>query len=74
MSAFASNRMFSDATIPSLRWKVSTTSGDSVARDSSCFGRSGVLTGQKREPIPPASMTINKSLSEWVGDSMDSGN
>src|SRR5687768_16322241 len=39
------------------RSSVSAMSGCSLATGRSCLGRSGVLTGQKREPIPPASTT-----------------
>ena len=40
------------------RSSVSRSIGSLVTSGSSCFGRSGVLIGQKREPMPPASTTI----------------
>ena len=48
-------------TIDATLSTASTSSGLSVTRGSSCFGRPGVLSGQKREPTPPASTTTQMS-------------
>ena len=59
------------ATSGSSRSSVATSSGRSSTSGSSCLGRDGVLSGQKREPTPPASTTAHRltrspRLSSWV--------
>lgn len=55
------------------RSTVSVTSGRGPPSGSSCLGRAGVLTGQKREPTPPARTVTQKWGSEAVEDFFDSG-
>jgi hypothetical protein len=40
-----------------MRSSESRSNGRSLASGSSCFGRLAVLTGQKRDPTPPARIT-----------------
>ena len=56
------------------RLMVSTINGSLVPRRRSCLGRSGVLAGQKREPIPPARMVTQVWGSGVAQDVFDSSN
>jgi hypothetical protein len=51
----------SGGAIAEIRSIVSASIDCDESRGSSCFGRSGVLIGQKREPIPPANTTTQVS-------------
>src|SRR5688572_33364664 len=64
--------MRSGPTRETTRSTVSPMRESPEPRGNSCFGRSGVETGQKREPTPPARITAQ---SEGSGgeDFVDSG-
>ena len=49
-----------------MRSSVSCNIGDSLMSGSNCFGRSGVESGQKREPTPPASTTFQQFMAPVV--------
>src|SRR5262245_46159272 len=55
------------------RSRVSAIRGCPLASGSSCVGRSGVLTGQKREAIPPASTTTQTWSSAGTEDLTNAG-
>ena len=58
--AFVRTSVRSGGTSGARRASVSASSGSSLTSGSSCFGRSGVLSGQKREPTPPARTTAQR--------------
>src|SRR3954447_14708847 len=53
-------RSRSGGTSGTMRSTVSRISGRSEASGRSCLGRAGVLTGQKRDPTPPARITVQR--------------
>jgi hypothetical protein len=63
MSALVSTSTRDGGTAGESRATVSAMSGRSPTRASSGFGRSGVLSGQKRDPIPPANTSAQSERS-----------
>ncbi len=63
MSALVTTRTRSAGTAGASRAMVSAMSGRSLTSGSTCLGRLGVASGQKRVPIPPAKTTAQSVVS-----------
>src|SRR5678815_3090779 len=59
--ALVSTKVCSGAHSGAMRSIASQRSGCSLASGSSCLGRIAVLTGQNRDPTPPARITLHTS-------------
>ena len=62
MSALVTTSTRSGGTSGDRRATVSAISGRSFTSASTCLGRRGVLSGQKRVPMPPAKTTAHMAV------------
>ena len=64
--AFVSTSVCDSGANDRIRSSVSHSMGESLISGSSCFGRSGVDSGQKRDPTPPARTTFQRFMARSV--------